>query len=40
MILKRGHVVKDNEMTPLTTNQIVEDILGDKGLICIEDLVD
>ena len=40
LIYKRGRTFKEKEMIPLTTNQIVEDSLGDKNLICLEDLVE
>lgn len=30
---------KDKEVVPLGSNQLVEDLLGSDGLICIEDLV-
>ncbi len=39
MLYKRGHIRKEKEVVPLSSNQLVEDLLGSDGLICIEDLV-
>ncbi len=39
LIYKRGHMRKDAKVTPISSNQVVEDTLGSQGLICIEDLV-
>ena len=30
---------KDGKVLPISSNQLVEDLLGSEGLICIEDLV-
>lgn len=39
LIFKKGHMRKDGKVTPLKDNQIVEDLLGDQGMVCIEDIV-
>jgi len=39
LMYKRGYVKIAGRRTPLTSNNLVEDNLGGKGLICIEDLV-
>ncbi|XP_071515600.1 large ribosomal subunit protein uL30-like [Panulirus ornatus] len=39
LIYKRGHVKIGKRRTPLTSNTIVEKMLGSKGIICVEDLV-
>ncbi|KAM3135956.1 hypothetical protein pb186bvf_011946 [Paramecium bursaria] len=39
LILKRGHTIVEKEVIPLKSNEIIEQHLGEQGLICIEDLV-
>eukprot|EP00051_Salpingoeca_urceolata_P026137 m.476217 g.476217 ORF g.476217 m.476217 type:complete len:244 (+) comp20470_c0_seq1:67-798(+) len=39
LMYKRGYVKVDKQRVPITDNEIIEKALGDKGLICIEDLV-
>merc|ERR1711970_1476279 len=39
LMYKRGFVKIDGRRIPLTSNNLVEENLGGKGLICIEDLV-
>jgi ribosomal protein L30/L7E len=39
LVLKRGHAKVNGNRVPLTDNKVIEDALGDKGLICVEDLV-
>ena len=39
LIYKRGHIRKDDKVVGISSNQLVEDLLGSEGLICIEDLV-
>ena len=39
LVFKRGHARVEKKRVPLSNNDIVEDALGKKGLVCIEDLV-
>lgn len=39
IIERRGFCKVANEYAPIKSNAIVEEHLGDKGLICIDDLV-
>jgi hypothetical protein len=39
LIYKRGHIRKDDKVVAISSNQLVEDLMGPEGLICIEDLV-
>lgn len=39
LIYKRGYGKVDKQRIPLTDNAIIEKALGDKGIICIEDLI-
>eukprot|EP00831_Metopus_contortus_P067996 TRINITY_DN6074_c0_g1_i3.p1 TRINITY_DN6074_c0_g1~~TRINITY_DN6074_c0_g1_i3.p1 ORF type:complete len:165 (+),score=30.26 TRINITY_DN6074_c0_g1_i3:398-892(+) len=39
LLYKRGHLKLGEKVENLKSNQIVEELLGDKGLICVEDLV-
>jgi 60S ribosomal protein uL30 len=39
LIYKRGHGKVDKRRTPLSDNSVIEGALGDKGIICIEDLI-
>ncbi len=39
LLYKRGHVRKNDEVVPLSTNQLIEETLGTQGFICIEDVV-
>lgn len=40
LIYKRGYAkVSNTERTPLTDNQMVENALGEYGIICLEDLI-
>ena len=42
LVHKRGHLkTKDNKRTPLTDNNLIEEILGaSAGVICVEDIID
>lgn len=41
IIRKRGYLKsKDTKRVPISDNVIVEELLGEKGLICIEDIID
>lgn len=39
LIVKRGFLRNEKEIKQISSNKIVEDILGKFGLICIEDIV-
>jgi len=39
LIYKRGYGKVDKQRIPLTNNDIIEKALGDKNIICIEDLI-
>ncbi len=39
IIQRRGFCKVANEYVPIKSNALVEEQLGDKGLICIDDLV-
>lgn len=39
LVYKRGHGKVDKRRIPLTDNTIVEETLGKKGIICVEDLI-
>jgi len=41
LIRKRGYLkTKENKRQPISDNVIIEELLGEQGLICIEDLID
>ena len=39
LVYKRGFGKVNKQRIPLTSNEIVEQALGDKGMICLEDLI-
>jgi len=39
LIYKRGYAKVNHQRVPITSNAIIESALGNKGIICIEDLV-
>jgi len=39
LIYKRGHAKVDHRRTPITSNAVVEKVLGKRDIICVEDLV-
>jgi len=39
LIYKKGHIRKEGKVVPISNNQVVEDLLGSQGIICIEDIV-
>ena len=39
LIYKRGYGKVNKQRIPLTDNSIIEKALGEKGIICIEDLI-
>lgn len=41
VIRKRGYLrSKDDKRMPITDNVIVEELLGESGIICVEDIID
>lgn len=39
MIRKRGFIKKDNKREPITDNNLIEELLGAQGIICVEDII-
>lgn len=39
LIVKRGHIIKDKEIIPLKSNEIIEEYMSEKNIICVEDIV-
>lgn len=39
LVQKRGFAQIEKKRVPLTDNQVIEDKLGDKGMVCLEDLI-
>lgn len=39
LIYKRGYAKVNGQRIPITSNAVIEEKLGPKGIICIEDLV-
>jgi len=39
LIYKRGYGKVNKQRIPLTDNSVIEQVLGDKGIICIEDVI-
>uniref|UniRef100_A0A7S0EU44 Ribosomal protein L30 ferredoxin-like fold domain-containing protein n=1 Tax=Hanusia phi TaxID=3032 RepID=A0A7S0EU44_9CRYP len=39
LIQKRGYTKIEDKKIPLTDNQVIEDRLGNKGIVCLEDLI-
>jgi 60S ribosomal protein uL30 len=39
LIYKRGYAKVEHRRTPLTSNSVIENVLGKKDIICVEDLV-
>ncbi|CAL8144465.1 unnamed protein product [Orchesella dallaii] len=39
LMYKRGFVKVDHRRTPITSNTVIEQVLGKKKIICVEDLV-
>ncbi|KCV69444.1 50S ribosomal protein L7e [Fonticula alba] len=39
LIYKRGHVKVNNQRVPITDNAVIEENLGQYGIICVEDLI-
>ena len=40
LIRKRGFLNKDNKRLPLQNNALIEELLGEKGIICVEDIIE
>lgn len=40
LIRKRGFIKKEGKRLPITDNNLIEELLGDKGIICLEDIID
>jgi large subunit ribosomal protein L7e len=40
MIRKRGFLNKEEKRLPLQNNALIEELLGDKGVICVEDIIE
>ena len=40
IIRKRGFLKKDDKRLPITDNAIVEEVLGEHNVICVEDIID
>merc|ERR1712176_261068 len=39
LLYKRGHGKQNKQRIPLTDNAVIEQALGEKGIICMEDLI-
>ena len=39
LIRKRGFLNKENKRLPLQNNALIEELLGEKGIICVEDII-
>ena len=39
LVTKRGNLRKNKEIKSISSNEVVEDILGELGIICIEDII-
>ena len=39
IVYKRGYAKVDKQRIAITDNAIIEKVLGDKGIICVEDLI-
>jgi len=40
IIRKRGYLKKEAKRLPISDNVLVEELLGEKGIICLEDIID
>jgi large subunit ribosomal protein L7e len=41
LMKKRGYIVnKDNKRVPISNNILIEEILGEHSIICVEDVID
>uniref|UniRef100_A0A7S3HXU9 Uncharacterized protein n=1 Tax=Favella ehrenbergii TaxID=182087 RepID=A0A7S3HXU9_9SPIT len=40
IIRKRGYLKKESKRLPISDNVLVEELLGEKGIICLEDIID
>lgn len=39
LILKRGFISKEGTVAPINSNKIIEENLGNLGMLCVEDIV-
>ncbi|CAD8106307.1 unnamed protein product [Paramecium sonneborni] len=39
LIVKRGHIMKEKEIIALKSNEIIEEYMSEKDIICVEDIV-
>lgn len=39
MIRKRGYLNKEDKRLPILNNALIEELLGEKGVICVEDII-
>ena len=40
LMKKRGYIKKDGKRLPITDNKLIEDLAGNYGVICLEDIID
>lgn len=40
IIRKRGYLKKEGKRVPISDNVLIEELLGEQGVICIEDIID
>jgi len=40
IVRKRGYLKKEAKRLPISDNVLVEELLGEKGIICLEDIID
>ena len=40
IIRKRGYLKKESKREPISNNTLIEELLGEQGVICIEDIID
>lgn len=39
LIVKRGHIIKEKEIIALKSNEIIEEYMSERSIICVEDIV-
>lgn len=39
LIYKRGYAKVNHQRIPITDNQVIENVLGEQNIICVEDLI-
>lgn len=40
LVRKRGFLKKENKREPLQNNALIEELLGEHGVICVEDIIE